>query len=57
MFKPYSGKIRKIAEQKEKVVKQLESLLAGRVDVYIDYANVRPWSNRLEWHIDLKRLN
>ena len=24
--------------------------------VYIDYANVRPWSNKLKWHIDLKRL-
>jgi len=56
MFKPYSKQIEKIAEQKEKVVKQLESLLAGRVNVYIDYANVRPWATRLEWHIDPKRL-
>lgn len=24
--------------------------------MYIDYANVRPWSNKLHWHIDLKRL-
>ena len=56
MFKPYSKQIRKIAEQKEKVVKQLESLLAGHVNVYIDYANVRPWATRLGWHIDLKRL-
>lgn len=24
--------------------------------MYIDYANVRPWSNRLNWNIDVKRL-
>ena len=56
MFKAGNKRIEKIAEQKQKVIKQLESLLAGRVNVYIDYANVRPWSSRLGWHIDLKRL-
>lgn len=24
--------------------------------MYIDYANVRPWSTKLGWHVDLKRL-
>jgi len=24
--------------------------------LYIDYANVRPWSEKLGWHIELKRL-
>jgi len=56
MFKAGNKKIEEIAAQKEKVIKQLESLLVGRVNVYIDYANVRPWSERLGWHIDLKRL-
>jgi uncharacterized LabA/DUF88 family protein len=56
MFKAGNKGIEEIAEQKQKVIKQLESLLAGRVNVYIDYANVRPWSDRLGWHIDLKRL-
>ena len=56
MFKAANEYIEKIAQQKQKVVKQLESLLAGRVNVYIDYANVRPWSSRLGWHVDLKRL-
>jgi uncharacterized LabA/DUF88 family protein len=56
MFKAGNKRIEEIVEQKEKVIKQLESLLVGRVNVYIDYANVRPWSDRLGWHIDLKRL-
>lgn len=56
MFKAGNKGIEEIAKQKQKVIKQLESLFAGRVNVYIDYANVRPWSDRLEWHIDLKRL-
>ena len=56
MFKAGNKVIDDIAEQKGKVIKQLESLLVGRVNIYIDYANVRPWSGRLGWHIDLKRL-
>lgn len=56
MFKPVSEELKKIALQKEDVIKQLESLLIGQVNVYIDYANVRPWASRLNWHIDLKRL-
>ncbi len=56
MFKAVSEQIKRIASQKTEVIKQLESLLVGQVKVYIDYANVRPWANRLHWHIDLKRL-
>ena len=56
MFKPASEQIKKIATQKTEVVKQLESLFVGLTNVYIDYANVRPWANRLKWHVDLKRL-
>jgi len=56
MFKAVSEQIKRIAIQKTEVIKQLESLFVGRVNVYIDYANVRPWANRLDWHIDLKRL-
>ncbi len=56
MFKAGNKGIGEIAEQKQKVIKQIESLLVGLVNVYIDYANVRPWSDRLGWHIDFKRL-
>ena len=43
-------------QKRPKAIAQLESLFAGQVNVYIDYANVRPWASRLGWHIDLKRL-
>lgn len=56
LFKPTSEEIKRISLQKADVIKQLESLLVGQVNVYIDYANVRPWASRLGWHIDLKRL-
>src|SRR3989344_5652569 len=56
MFTPKTGRIAEIAAQKVRVTEELERLLDGSVRMYIDYANVRPWSTRLGWHVDLKRL-
>ncbi len=56
MFTPKTQKISDIAQNHAKAIKELENLLTGSVYMYIDYANVRPWSNKLKWHIDLKRL-
>lgn len=56
MFKPSSPTIEKIAQKRSNVITQLEALFRGKVNVYIDYANVRPWANKLNWHVDLKRL-
>lgn len=56
MFTPRTDRVQKLAAEKVGVVSELEQLLAGSVRMYIDYANVRPWSTRLGWHVDLKRL-
>ena len=56
MFRAKTEKIENIAGSKKEVIKQLEELLSAKTRVYIDYANVRPWSDKLGWHIDLKRL-
>lgn len=56
MFTPKTEKIKNIAAEKEKAIKELEGIFSGKTRMYIDYANVRPWSNKLGWHIDLKRL-
>ena len=56
MFKPKTEKIKEITKEKQEVITQLESIFNTKTRVYIDYANVRPWSNRLGWHIELKRL-
>jgi len=56
MFNPKTKKIEKISELHQSEIDQLESFFTGDVGVYIDYANVRPWSVKLNWNIDLKRL-
>ena len=56
MFNPKTERIKKIAEDSQTVIEQLENILGTSTRIYIDYANVRPWSNKLGWHIDLKRL-
>jgi len=56
MFKPKTELIKKIALEKQDVIKQLEEIFNKKTHIYIDYANVRPWSSRLGWHIDLARL-
>lgn len=56
MFKPFTEKISELAKNSKKVIQELDELLLGKIYVYIDYANVRPWSEKLGWHIDLKRL-
>ena len=56
MFAPKTERIENIAKNKQDVIKQLNSIFSAKTRVYIDYANVRPWSEKLGWHIELKRL-
>lgn len=56
MFAPKTEKIENIAKDKQGVISRLDSIFSTKTRVYIDYANVRPWSEKLGWHIDLKRL-
>ena len=56
MFKPVSERIKELAAQYPEKIAELESIFDKKTNVYIDYANVRPWSQKLGWHIDLKRL-
>ncbi|MBU0998748.1 NYN domain-containing protein [Patescibacteria group bacterium] len=56
MFTPKTEKIKNLATNKKEVIEQLESIFSDKSRVYIDYANVRPWSEKLGWHVDIKRL-
>lgn len=57
MFQPSKQEHHDLLKAHSKPIQELEQLLKGRgVNVYLDYANVRPWANRLGWHIDLRRL-
>ncbi|MDP1721795.1 MAG: NYN domain-containing protein [Candidatus Gottesmanbacteria bacterium] len=56
MFSPKTEKIKGIAKDRQEVICKLDSVFNAKTRIYIDYANVRPWSNKLGWHIDTKRL-
>jgi len=56
MFKSVSEKISKLALVYPERIKELEQIFDKKTNVYIDYANVRPWAQKLGWHIDIKRL-
>lgn len=56
MFEPKTERIKNIANYKQDTIEQLENIFSDKTRVYIDYANVRPWSEKLGWHIEIKRL-
>jgi uncharacterized LabA/DUF88 family protein len=56
MFRPKTDRIRELAEKYPHRVQELERVFDRRTNVYIDFANVKPWASKLGWHVDLKRL-
>ena len=56
MFKPKTDRIKQIASKFPRKIEELEKIFSQATNIYIDYANVRPWANKLKWHVDLKRL-
>src|SRR3989339_784570 len=56
MFTPKTERIEKIAGLKQNRIIELEQLLDKPVNVYIDFANVLHWQDRLQWNVDVKRL-
>lgn len=56
MFIPKTERIKNIVATNPSIIDELETLLSVSARMYIDYANVRPWSTKLGWHIDIKRL-
>ncbi len=56
MFNPKTKRIEEIAKINPNPIVQLEGLFGPVTRMYIDYANVRPWSTKLGWHVDLGRL-
>lgn len=56
MFKASTEKIEQLAVLHKKTIRELEKIFKNTTNVYVDYANVIHWSDKLKWHIDLKRL-
>ncbi|MCL5016377.1 MAG: NYN domain-containing protein [Patescibacteria group bacterium] len=56
MFTSKIARIEKLAKKFPGRIAELDDIFDRTTNVYIDYANVRPWVSKLGWHIDLKRL-
>ncbi len=56
MFKAKTEKIKKLAEEDQKTIKELVSIFDKKTVVYIDFANVIHWQEKIGWHYELKRL-
>lgn len=58
MFTPKTERFAKLLEAPthKATVEKLECILVGKTNIYIDFANVRPWSEKLGWHIEPRKL-
>ncbi|MCD6134771.1 MAG: NYN domain-containing protein [Candidatus Omnitrophica bacterium] len=56
MFNAKSNRIDELAKLYKNRINELETIFDKRTNVYIDFANIIHWQDKLGWHIDLKRL-
>src|SRR3989344_965299 len=58
MFIPKTPIIQELAKREDVkfAVEKIDKLFVGKTNIYIDFANVRPWSEKLGWHISPNRL-
>lgn len=56
MFQPKTERIKQLAIKYSLRIKELERIFDKSTNIYIDFANVFRWQEKLGWHIDLKRL-
>lgn len=56
MFKAKTKRIEILSKNNPGIIKELEEIFDKKTNVYIDFANILYWQERLNWHICLKRL-
>jgi len=56
MFDAKSNRINELAKLYVNRIKELKGIFDQKTYVYIDFANVIHWQDKLGWHIDLRRL-
>ncbi len=58
MFTPKTQRIEELAKREDRMptVQKVDGLFVGKTNTYIDFANVRPWSEKLKWHVSPNRL-
>jgi len=56
MFQAKTERIKKLSQKYPDRILELERIFDKKTNIYIDFANVIRWQDKLKWHIDLKRL-
>jgi hypothetical protein len=56
MFMPKTQRVDELAKKYPDRIAEFEMIFSDATNIYLDYANIRPWSNKLGWHIEPKRL-
>ncbi|MEP7166426.1 MAG: NYN domain-containing protein [Candidatus Woesebacteria bacterium] len=56
MFKAKTERLKKLAQIYPDRIKELEKIFDKPTNIYLDWANMLHWSEKLSWHIDPKRL-
>lgn len=56
MFNPKTKKIELLGKMFQPRIDELKGIFDKPTAVYIDYANVRPWSDKLGWHVEPERI-
>lgn len=56
MFQPKTDRIKQLSKKLPQRITELEKIFDKNTNIYIDFANVFRWQEKLKWHIDLKRL-
>lgn len=56
MFAPETKRLKILSDNYPRAIRELDSLFDRKTNIYIDWANVLGWQDKLNWRIDLKRL-
>ncbi len=56
MFRALTPELETLAKKYSRQILELESLFDRRTNLYLDYANLKNWSSKLGWQIDMRRL-
>lgn len=56
MFQPKTDRIRELATKYPQRIDELRRIFEKSTNIYIDFANVYGWQNKIGWHVNLKRL-
>lgn len=56
MFQALTNEIDALAKKFPRQILELESLFDRRTNLYLDYANLKNWSSKLGWRIDMRKL-